>query len=202
MSAIACPSQEKLFAFMLGELPETELIDVAEHLDACARCDEQAGRLDRADDAILVGLKLIGDPGLKTLIAAQETDGWFDKEDAALPAETWGEFRIVRELGRGGMGIVYEAFQESLNRHVAVKLLRLPADLARFRREAKAAGRLHHTNIVPVHGVGEHAGRHYYVMQYIVGRGLDEVLGARREPGSDGIPAAAVDFREVARIAL
>ena len=202
MSAIACPSQEKLFAFMLGELPETELIDVAEHLDACARCDEQAGRLDRADDAILVGLKLIGDPGLKTLIAAQETDGWFDKEDAALPAESWGEFRIVRELGRGGMGTVYEAYQGSLNRHVALKSLHARGDLARFRREARAAGRLHHTNIVPVHGVGEHAGRHYYVMQYIAGRGLDEVLGARREPGTDGIPAAAVDFREVARIAL
>ena len=70
----------------------------------------------------------------------------------------WGEFRIVREIGRGGMGVVCEAYQGSLNRHVALKLLPAQGDLARFRREAEAAGRLHHTNIVPVFGVGEHAG--------------------------------------------
>ncbi len=70
--------------------------------------------------------------------------------------EPWGEFRIIREIGRGGMGVVCEAFQGSLNRHVALKFLPEHGDLARFRREARAAGRLHHTNIVPVFGVGEH----------------------------------------------
>jgi serine/threonine protein kinase/WD40 repeat protein len=91
-----------------------------------------------------------------------------------------GEYRIVREVGRGGMGVVYEAVQESLGRRVALKVL--PADrgrgqfLERFWREAKAAARLHHTNIVPVFGVGADAGTHYYVMQYIDGRGLDQVL--------------------------
>jgi WD40 repeat protein/tetratricopeptide (TPR) repeat protein len=92
-----------------------------------------------------------------------------------------GDYRIVREVGRGGMGIVYEAVQESLGRHVALKVVSghglLPATLLeRFRREAKAAARLHHTNIVPVYGVGEHAGVPYYAMQFIEGRGLDEVL--------------------------
>jgi serine/threonine protein kinase len=70
----------------------------------------------------------------------------------------------VREIGRGGMGLVCEAYQGSLNRHVAVKFLPECGDPARFRREARAAGRLHHTNIVPVFGVGEHRGRAYYVM--------------------------------------
>jgi WD40 repeat protein/predicted Ser/Thr protein kinase len=201
MSPIACPSQDMLFAFAVGELPEPELTEVAEHLDLCIRCGEQASRLDRATDPILVGLKLIGDAGLRTLIAAQVTEGRVETEDVSHLAETWGDFRIVREIGRGGMGVVYEAFQESLNRHVAVKLLREPADLARFRREARAAGRLHHTNIVPVHGVGEHAGRHYYVMQYIVGRGLDQAL--RRPRGADeGEAGPAVDYREAAQIAL
>ena len=202
MNTIACPSLERLFAFAVGELPESAVIEVAEHLDRCVGCGELAAQFDRATDPILVGLKLIGDSGLSALVAARDTEAWAEPKDVALLAENWGEFRIVREIGRGGMGVVYEAFQESLNRHIALKLLREPADLARFRREARAAGRLHHTNIVPVHGVGEHSGRHYYVMQYIAGRGLDEVLQARREPGGDGIPAAAVDFREVARIAL
>ncbi len=92
-----------------------------------------------------------------------------------------GEYNIVREIGRGGMGIVYEAVQGSLGRHVALKVLPFhglmnPIHLERFRREARAAARLHHTNIVPVFGVGEHAGIHYYAMQLIHGQGLNEVL--------------------------
>jgi serine/threonine-protein kinase len=96
-----------------------------------------------------------------------------------------GEYRIVREVGRGGMGVVYEAEQESLGRRVALKLLP-PGALAdarqveRFQREARAAARLHHTNIVPIFGVGEENGTHYYVMQYIEGRPLDEVLAELR----------------------
>ena len=95
--------------------------------------------------------------------------------------ERLGDFRIIRELGRGGMGIVYEAEQETLGRRVAVKVLprQLLLDrkhLQRFQREAQLAAMLHHTNIVPVFGVGEHDGFHYYVMQLIHGIGLDEVL--------------------------
>lgn len=100
-----------------------------------------------------------------------------------------GEYRILREIGRGGMGVVFEAVQESLGRHVALKVLPpvLCRDkyLERFQREAKAAARLHHTNIVPVFGVGADAGMHFYVMQFIDGRGLDRVLdevrGLRQE---------------------
>ncbi len=100
--------------------------------------------------------------------------------DGPMPRQL-GDFRIVRPIGRGGMGIVYEAVQESLGRHVALKVLPFhavldPTQLERFRREARAAARLHHTNIVPVFGVGEHDGIHYYAMQYIQGQSLDEVL--------------------------
>jgi tetratricopeptide (TPR) repeat protein/tRNA A-37 threonylcarbamoyl transferase component Bud32 len=100
--------------------------------------------------------------------------------------ERLGDFRILREVGRGGMGIVYEAVQESLGRHVALKVLPRhalldPKKLQRFQREAQAAARLHHTNIVPVFGVGEHEGLHYYVMQLIAGQGLDEVLERFRQ---------------------
>jgi serine/threonine protein kinase len=92
-----------------------------------------------------------------------------------------GEYRLVRQVGRGGMGIVYEAVQESLGRHVALKVLPLhaalaPTQLERFRREAHAAAKLHHTNIVPVFGIGEHQGLHYYAMQFIQGQGLELVL--------------------------
>ena len=114
--------------------------------------------------------------------ATDATDGF---ERPATPAlanlERLGDYRILREVGRGGMGVVYEAEQESLGRHVALKVLPSsallnPTYLARFRREAQAAGRLHHTNIVPVFGVGECDGVHYYAMQFIQGEGLDKVL--------------------------
>ncbi len=96
-----------------------------------------------------------------------------------------GDYRLVREIGRGGMGIVYQAEQESLGRHVAVKALAGhalldPKYLTRFRREARAAASLHHTNIVPVLDVGECQGVHYFVMQYIQGHGLDQVIAELR----------------------
>jgi serine/threonine-protein kinase len=107
--------------------------------------------------------------------------------------ERLGDFRILREVGRGGMGVVYEAEQESLGRRVALKVLAAPAlqdpaRVRRFEREARAAARLHHTNIVPVFGVGEGEGLHYYVMQFIQGLGLDEVIAEvtrlRAAPGA------------------
>jgi serine/threonine-protein kinase len=101
------------------------------------------------------------------------------------PLERLGDFRILREVGRGGMGIVYEAEQESLGRRVALKVLPAQSMLdahqqKRFQREAKAAAHMHHTNIVPVYGVGEHEGMLYYVMQFIPGLGLDDVLAELR----------------------
>jgi serine/threonine protein kinase len=111
--------------------------------------------------------------------------------------EHLGDYRIVREIGRGGMGVVYEAEQESLGRRVALKVLpaealRNPTHIQRFQREARAAARLHHTNIVPVFGVGEDHGTHYYAMQYIEGRPLDEVLTElRRLSDSESTPQNA-----------
>src|SRR5262249_43121635 len=100
---------------------------------------------------------------------------------AAVPVQQLGDYQILREVGRGGMGVVYEAQQLSLGRHVAIKVLTPHAlldarQLGRFQREARAAAKLHHTNIVPVFGVGEQDGLHYYVMQFIPGLGLDVIL--------------------------
>jgi serine/threonine protein kinase len=88
-----------------------------------------------------------------------------------------GDFRILREVGRGGMGVVYEAEQLSLHRRVALKVLPLaggldPRQLQRFKTEAQAAALLHHTNIVPIHAVGCERGVHYYAMQFIDGQTL------------------------------
>ncbi|MGE0376884.1 MAG: protein kinase, partial [Planctomycetaceae bacterium] len=96
-----------------------------------------------------------------------------------------GDFRILREIGRGGMGVVYEAEQISLKRRVALKVLPFAAvldkrQLQRFKTEAMAAGRLHHPHIVPVYQVGCERAVHFYAMQYIEGRNVSELLEAIR----------------------
>ena len=100
-------------------------------------------------------------------------------EDEAL--EQVGDYRILREVGRGGMGVVYEAEQQSLGRRVALKVLPRQAagdakSLMRFQREARAAAKMHHTNIVPVFEVGQDNERVFYAMQLIQGQGLDLVI--------------------------
>jgi serine/threonine protein kinase len=99
-----------------------------------------------------------------------------------------GEFEIIRQLGRGGMGIVFEAIQTSLNRRVALKVLGpglglTPPAVDRFRREAAAAAKLHHTNIVPVYATGEDNGIHFYAMELIEGPSLDAVIREMRGGG-------------------
>jgi WD40 repeat protein/serine/threonine protein kinase len=113
------------------------------------------------------------------------------------PARQLGEYLLLREIGRGGMGVVYEAVQQTLGRHVALKVLAGgelggAAHLERFRREARAAARLHHTNIVPVFGVGEEGGAHYYAMQFIQGQGLDAIFEELRRLRLRGCSAPAV----------
>ncbi len=100
--------------------------------------------------------------------------------DAPAP-ERIGDFRVLRQIGAGGMGVVYEALEVSLGRHVALKVLPRhppppPAAVERFRREARAAAGLHHPHIVPVFGVGEHEGLPFCVMQFIRGQNLADVL--------------------------
>jgi serine/threonine protein kinase/tetratricopeptide (TPR) repeat protein/WD40 repeat protein len=127
------------------------------------------------------------------------TGAYVPSSDAAEDhtPERLGEYRILRQVGSGGMGVVYEAEQESLGRHVALKVLPRQALLKAtylewFRREAKAAAKLHHTNIVPVFGVGECDGAHYYAMQFIHGEGLDRVLcDLRRLRAAGGAPTTA-----------
>src|SRR5215471_7348803 len=129
---------------------------------------------------------------------------WDEAETRTPPLSQVGDYRIIREIGHGGMGVVYEAEQISLGRRVALKVLPWQAardrtTLERFRREARASARLHHTNIVPVFEVGQDGQVCYYAMQFIHGQSLDAVIeelrrlrsrslrerGQRASPGGD-----------------
>jgi serine/threonine protein kinase len=125
--------------------------------------------------------------GMKRLPASRPATETFE------PTLPLGDFRIIRELGRGGMGIVYEAEQLSLGRRVALKVLPFAAaldakQLARFKNEAHAAAHLHHTNIVPVFAVGCDRGVHYYAMQFIEGQTLADFIRGRRQQAQLAAP--------------
>ncbi|HZV07038.1 MAG TPA: serine/threonine-protein kinase [Gemmataceae bacterium] len=107
------------------------------------------------------------------------------------PGTPLGDYRILREIGRGGMGVVYEAEQLSLGRRIALKILPFaltldPRQLQRFKNEARAAAQLHHQHIVPVYTVGIERGVHFYAMQYIEGQSLAEVIHDLRRAKSEG----------------
>ena len=129
-----------------------------------------------------------------------------DSRAANPPLRQIGDYRILREIGRGGMGVVYEAEQISLGRRVALKVL--PRQVSgdrmvqeRFRREARAAARLHHTNIVPVYEVGQDGDVRFYAMQFIQGQGLDAVIAELRRlrdrAGSESRIKAASEGRSL-----
>jgi tetratricopeptide (TPR) repeat protein len=106
---------------------------------------------------------------------------------------TLGDYRLIREVGRGGMAVVYEAEQVSLGRRVALKVLPFAStmdarQLQRFHNEARAAAGLHHINIVPVYGVGCERGVHYYAMQFIDGRTLAEVIAQQQGAPPSPVP--------------
>ncbi|MEO0531173.1 MAG: serine/threonine-protein kinase [Planctomycetota bacterium] len=102
-----------------------------------------------------------------------------------------GDYRVGREIGRGGMGVVYEAEEQSLRRKVALKVLPFAAvldqrQITRFRNEAQAAAGLHHPHIVPVFAIGQERGVHYYAMQYIEGQSLAQAITELRGPDEIG----------------
>jgi serine/threonine protein kinase/WD40 repeat protein/regulation of enolase protein 1 (concanavalin A-like superfamily) len=182
---VAALADEFLARYRRGERPA-----VSEYTD---RCPELAERL-RQVIPLLVMMEQAGPAASPSPGAAPAGPGVAD----LLPGRIGG-YRVLREVGRGGMGVVYEAEQVALGRHVALKVL--PAHLAhqgsgleRFRREARAAARLHHSNIVPVYEVGEDGAYCFYAMQFIRGQGLDKVLEELRSlrdarPGDEGRPA-------------
>ena len=186
-NSVATSSQlDRLVILVSGKVAAGEPIDLAA---LTADCPEQREQLEM----LLPTLEAIADLG-HSIGERKPAHSWEQHHWLARQRPIQrpfrgilGDFRILRELGRGGMGVVYEAEQISLGRRVALKVLPFAAmldkqQLARFKNEARAAATLDHPNIVPIYSVGCERGVHYYAMQLIEGRTLAEVI-ADMKPG-------------------
>ncbi|MDO5553816.1 MAG: serine/threonine-protein kinase [Planctomycetia bacterium] len=130
--------------------------------------------------ALFPTLRLLERGGQRDVLSSVTKFGMGQGQPVKCPPQIL-QYRVVREIGKGGMGIVYEAHDETLDRTVALKILRTfhgeeEQAAKRFRREAKMAAQLHHTNIVPVFGSGTFDGTFFYVMQYINGISIDQLV--------------------------
>lgn len=170
--------------------------DQARLRDLIAQCLEQ---IDAGGDAALEALLARHPhdaPFLRERLRALGAAGLLPQGAGNGFPERLGDFRLVRRLGGGGMGVVYAAVQESLRREVALKMIRpehlyFPGARERFRREVESAARLQHPGIVPVYVVGESNGVPYYAMELVHGRSLAEVIHTMQLPGQDPGQVAA-----------
>jgi serine/threonine protein kinase len=191
----ACPDPERLLAYVLGKLAETEVSGVAEHLDHCPQCGNTAEALEETSDTLVARLRgplpekdFTKDPEYQKALARVQamppaTPAAATTIEPPRPSEeaVFGEYRILGKLGQGGMGVVCKAEHRRMHRTVAIKTLpagkmKSPEVVQRFYREVEAAAKLLHPNIVAAFDAAEHQGVHYLVMEYVDGQDLAQLV--------------------------
>jgi serine/threonine protein kinase/Tfp pilus assembly protein PilF len=197
----SCPTSSDFEEYDAGLLDKAAAESLRAHLESCSRC--KAAYEQHRRDAELLSKIRGGDLSATASILPDSKGDSSPIVRAAAQLPRIEGYRITGVIGQGGMGIVYRAVQTKLKRTVALKVLPAivgsanPAAVARFRREATAAARLHHTNIVPIYDFGESPDAYYYAMELVEGQPLDVVikrLAARNAPN-----ASPVQFAELLR---
>ncbi len=190
MSSSLCPERRLLDELIAGNLAPDRLSELEVHLDGCPSCRQVVDAGFRRDPVRPAGTAVAWDPpSVELRRAMAELQGFAPTRAAGdLPngpvTERFGrlgEYELRREIGRGGMGQVYEAFDPALERIVAIKVIagsgRDPVARERFLREARAAAALEHDHIVPIHAVGQAGDDPFLVMQFVAGESLADRLG-------------------------
>lgn len=210
-----CPTAQDLRDFLDDGLESSARSELVEHVEVCPSCQHALEQLCRAPETLSAQPSSYAEIGLRVpqLLDSRQKRGStaFDEPTAqTIPSEIAdsanGElprvagFEQLQELGRGGMGVVYRAYQKALRRSVAIKMILSgpyanPKELTRFRREAMALARLDHPNIVQVYEIGTHQGRPFFSMEYVEGGSLE-----KRLLGQPCAPRSSAQFiKQVAR---
>jgi serine/threonine-protein kinase len=209
---LTCPGRGLWLRLLDGDLPEREQADLAGHLNHCPRCQEVMENLTAGSDVWLGAARSLKqeattppapalrrvihelkEEGQETLAPADQTPtleqalDFLSAGGPAGPGGRLGPYQVVRVVGRGGMGVVLQAFDPALNRHVAIKVLApqwasSAAARQRFAREAQATAALCHDHVVAIHGVDEVQGLPYLVMEYVQGVSLQQQLDRAGPP--------------------
>ncbi|HEX5271018.1 MAG TPA: protein kinase, partial [Gemmataceae bacterium] len=195
-----CPARQHLRRLLDGELSADDESDVSAHLEGCPRCQEvleeltAVGAKGRAAVPVGASLSRVSDSQLQRLRGLLPPAPGSSAEVPALPAAaiwpTVPGYEVLRELGRGGMAVVYEARQLRLNRLVALKMIRpgelaTPEQMVRFCAEGEIVARLRHPNIVQIYEVGTQEDRPYLALELMEGGSLSESLKGTLLPGRD-----------------
>jgi WD40 repeat protein/serine/threonine protein kinase len=223
----ACPSAVQLSGLLADELSRAEQDAVARHVEGCLSCQEQLARLTgtpesetwlhakplplgpedeeasmgrlkrKAQSPLPIRLGQANTPASSRSRAADPAPDALELQRPAVPG-----YEILRELGRGGMGVVYQARQLALHRTVALKMIRTgphagPKEIARFRAEAEVIARLQHPNIVQIYDVGDAAGWPFFALEYVAGGSMAQYLDGTPQP----VHPAAMMIETLARAA-
>jgi len=191
MSTITCPSHDELHAYSIGLLSDEVSDAVAAHLASCADCRAGLSTLDDAEDTFMEQLRrpAVVDPyreesQCQVAVARAYALAGTSAESRSEPSfhpRALGEYQLIGELGRGGMGTVYKALHTKLDRVVALKVLSLgrredrPA-ISRFEREMRAVGKISHPNVVQAFDAREIEGLPVLIMEYVDGLDLAEIV--------------------------
>jgi serine/threonine protein kinase len=212
MNAVtSCPHPERWTQMLDGRLPEEDEADLHAHLDACDPCQQLFDDLTGRRDTLAARVRCLAQaqpdsgPGLRRAIEElkEELSQLSDDEKAEpAPADSYpflappdqpghlgklGHYQVIKVIGHGGMGIVFQAFEPTLHRFVALKVLAPslavnPVARERFAREARAAAAVTHDNIVTLYAVEECGGWPYLAMQYLAGQSLQQWLDRQGPP--------------------
>ncbi|MBI1825405.1 MAG: protein kinase [Planctomycetes bacterium] len=198
--AAACVSIQQLESFTSGLLDDGTGSRIREHLSSCDECRKRLEELKTralpsfdADATADAQITIVSPPRSRR-VGDSKPEQHYPKIEG---------YHITGVLGQGGMGIVYRATQARLNRMVALKVLPAivgsanPAAVKRFRREATAAARLHHTNIIPIYDFGESRDAHYYAMELVIGQPLNVLI--QSFASQDASQANSFKFAEMIR---